>query len=56
MDTDLILKNVGKHIELNDKEKKFFMSLVEPKMFRRKDIYLHAGEVCKTPLSLSMEL
>ena len=47
MDTDLILKNVGKHIELNDKEKKFFMSLVEPKMFRRKDIYLHAGEVCK---------
>ena len=54
MDTDLILKNVSKHIELNEKEKKLFMSLLEPKTFKRKDIYLNAGEDAKLPLLLLM--
>ena len=56
MDTDLILKNVNKHIELNEKEKKFFISLLEPKTFKRKDIYLYAETCAKTPLSLWMAL
>jgi CRP-like cAMP-binding protein len=47
MDTSLILKNVCKHIELNDKEKKLFLSLLEPRTLKRKEIYLDAGELCK---------
>lgn len=47
MNTDLILKNVSKHIVLNDKEKNFFISLLEHKTLKRKTLYLQAGEVCK---------
>ncbi|HYI76536.1 MAG TPA: Crp/Fnr family transcriptional regulator [Chryseolinea sp.] len=47
MDTTLILKNVCKHIELNDKEKKLFLSLLEPRTLKRKEIYLDAGELCR---------
>ena len=47
MNTELLLKNVSKHIALNEKEKSFFVSLLEPKSLKHKKIYLHAGEVCK---------
>lgn len=47
MNTDLILKNVSKHIVLNDKEKNFFISILEHKIVKRKTLYLQAGEVCK---------
>jgi CRP-like cAMP-binding protein len=47
MDIDLILKNVGKHIELNEKERKLFISMLEPRALKRKEIYLDAGEICK---------
>lgn len=47
MNTDLILKNVSKHIVLNDKEKNFFISILEHKTLKRKTLYLQAGEVCK---------
>ncbi|HYI76535.1 MAG TPA: hypothetical protein VEW65_02890, partial [Chryseolinea sp.] len=47
MDTTLILENVCKHIELNDKEKKLFLSLLEPRTLKRKEIYLDAGELCR---------
>jgi CRP-like cAMP-binding protein len=47
MNTDLILKNVSKHIVLNDKEKNFFISILEHKILKRKTLYLQAGEVCK---------
>lgn len=48
MNTDLILKNVGKHITLNEKEKNFFVSVLEPNTFQRKEIYLKEGVVCKS--------
>lgn len=47
MNTDLILKNIGKHIELNEKEKDFFISVLEPKTLKRKKSYLKSGVVCK---------
>jgi CRP-like cAMP-binding protein len=47
METDLILKNVGRHITLDDEEKKFFLSLLEPRSLKRKKLYLETGAVCK---------
>lgn len=48
METDLILKNVAKHISLNEKEEKYFRSMLEPKSLKRKTLYLEAGKVCKS--------
>ena len=47
MNTELILKNVSKHISLDNVEKDFFISLLEPKILLRKKVYLKAGEVCR---------
>ena len=47
MNTDLILKNVAKHITLSDDEKAFFLSLLEHKILKRKTLYLETGGVCK---------
>lgn len=48
METDLILKNVAKHISLNEQEAKYFLSLLEPRSMKRKTFYLEAGKVCKS--------
>jgi CRP-like cAMP-binding protein len=47
MNTDLILKNVAKHISLDDKEKDLFLSVLEPRELKRKTLYLKAGVICK---------
>jgi CRP-like cAMP-binding protein len=47
MNTDLILKNVSKHIMLDEKEKNFFISLLKPTSLKHKDFYLREGVVCK---------
>lgn len=47
MSTDLILKNVSRHIALERKETEFFVSILEPKKLDRKEVYLKAGTVCK---------
>ena len=47
MAPDLILKNVEKHISLDQREKDFFLSVLEPKSLKRKTLYLKAGMVCK---------
>lgn len=47
METDLILKNVGRHISLDEVERSFFLSLLEPLPLRRKKIWLKAGSVCR---------
>ncbi len=48
MNTGLILQNTAKHITLDEKEKEFFVSLLQPKTIKRKEFLLKAGEVCKT--------
>ena len=46
-DTELILRNVARHISLDAGERDFFLSLLQPKIFSRKTLYLEAGVVCK---------
>lgn len=47
MDSELILKNVARHIALDERERDFFLALLEPATFKRKKLYLEAGTVCK---------
>jgi CRP-like cAMP-binding protein len=47
MDTELILKNVARHITLTEEETAFFLSILEPRSLKRKDVFLRAGTVCK---------
>jgi CRP-like cAMP-binding protein len=47
MGTDLILGNVAKHIVLNERERKFFLSLLKPETLKRKTVFLRQGDVCK---------
>lgn len=47
MNEDLILKNVGKHITLDEEEIAFFVSLLEPRILKKKTLYLRAGEICR---------
>lgn len=47
MEPDLILKNVSRYITLQKRETDFFLSLLEPRTFKRKKLFLEAGTVCK---------
>jgi CRP-like cAMP-binding protein len=47
MNDNLILTNVNKHISLTDNEQSFFLSLLEHKTIRKREILLKAGEICK---------
>lgn len=46
MDTDLILKNVAKHISLTGKEQDLFLSVLEAEALKRKELFLEAGKIC----------
>jgi CRP-like cAMP-binding protein len=48
MNTDLILQNVGRHIQLDKTETDFFISLLETKKLKRKEFLLKQGDICKT--------
>lgn len=45
--TALIIQNVSVHINLDEKEKEFFISLLEPLTLKRKQILLAQGQVCR---------
>ena len=47
METNLILKNVARHITLDEEERSLFLSLLEPRRMKRKELYLEAGAVCR---------
>lgn len=47
MTTELILKNVAKHIDLNEKERVYFLSLLERRVLKRKKLILKQGIVCQ---------
>ncbi len=47
MSDDLLLLNVAKHIQLDQAEIDFFISLLEHKTLKRKDYLLRQGEICK---------
>jgi CRP-like cAMP-binding protein len=46
MNFDLILKNISRHIQLDEQEVDYFTSLLITKKIRRKEFMLREGEVC----------
>ncbi len=48
MDTKLILQHVSRHIQLDNAEKDFFVSLLHTKTLKRKEFLLRQGNICKT--------
>jgi CRP-like cAMP-binding protein len=48
MNTDLLLQHISRHIQLDQTETDFFISLLQTKKLKRKDYLLKAGDVCKT--------
>jgi CRP-like cAMP-binding protein len=46
--TDLLLKNVSRHISLTEEENKLFTSLLSIKRLRKRQYLLQAGDVCHT--------
>jgi CRP-like cAMP-binding protein len=48
MDTDLILRNISRHIQLDQTETDFFISLLHTKKLKRKEFLVKQGDICKT--------
>lgn len=48
MSQNLILKNITKHISLNEDEICYFLSVLTEKKYPKKSIILKEGEICRT--------
>ena len=48
MNTDLILNNINRHIQLDKKETDFFKSILQIKKLKRKEFLLKPGEISRT--------
>ena len=48
MNFDLILAHIAKHIQLDEEEKNYFISLLQHKSIKRKEFLLTQGKVCRT--------
>ena len=48
MDTDLILENISRHIQLDKTETDFFISQLQTKKLKPKEFLLRQGDICKT--------
>jgi len=47
MDPELIFRNIARHIQLDQEESDYFLSLVQPKKIKRKEYLLKQGEICR---------
>ena len=47
MNEELIIKNISQHIQLDDREVDYFLSLLQPRTIKRKEFLLRPNEVCK---------
>jgi hypothetical protein len=47
MSEEPIIKNISQHIQLDDGEIDYFLSLLQPKTIKRKEYLLRPNEVCK---------
>lgn len=45
---DLILQHVAKHIQLDEAERDYFVSILQHKTIRKKEYLLKQGDVCRT--------
>jgi CRP-like cAMP-binding protein len=48
MNSDLLLKNIGRHIQLDSEETNFFISILQTKKLKRKEFLIKPGDICKT--------
>jgi CRP-like cAMP-binding protein len=48
VNTDLILNNISRHIQLDQKETDYFKSILQIKKLKRKEFLLKPGEISKT--------
>lgn len=48
MDTKLLLDNISKHIQLNQSEIDYFLSILNPKELKRKEVLLAEGDIART--------
>lgn len=44
---ELILANISKHIELTEEETKYFTSILKPRVLRKKQYFLQAGDISR---------
>jgi len=47
MSEEPIIKNISQHIQLDDGEADYFLSLLQPRTIKRKEYLLRPNEVCK---------
>nr|WP_315238581.1 Crp/Fnr family transcriptional regulator [uncultured Flavobacterium sp.] len=45
---DLVLKNIAKHISLDENETAYFLSILKERKYPKKTIILKEGDICKT--------
>lgn len=48
MSVDLILQHVAKHIQLDEAERDYFVSVLQHKNIRKREYLLKQGDVCRT--------
>jgi CRP-like cAMP-binding protein len=48
MEFDLLLKNIARHVQLDQTEIDFFISMLQKKELKKKEFLLRHGEICKT--------
>ncbi|HLO79548.1 MAG TPA: Crp/Fnr family transcriptional regulator [Chitinophagaceae bacterium] len=47
MNFDLIIANISKNIKLTEAEIEYFVSLLEPKVVKKKDFLIRTGDICR---------
>ena len=47
MEKDPIIENISRHIQLDNAETDYFLSLLQPRFIKRKDFLLRGNEVCR---------
>ena len=48
MNSELLLKNIGKHIQLNKAETLLLLSVLQSKKLKRRELLLRQGDICQT--------
>jgi hypothetical protein len=47
MQTNIIFNNITKHIQISEQEQQYFLSLLQEKTVKKKQVILGDGEICK---------
>ena len=50
MSTNLIIDSITRHIHLSAEEKNHFITLLQPKVYKRKQFILEEGQICKNSI------